>query len=385
MSDTVLISTAEFVLKSEPVRQLLMRLLKRHLRFNLKRIGLEGSDIRPAGGFLVLGEFENAEPVAKDLSRTLGVAHADACERTDADLDNIVEHVARLAEKRIKQDETFAVRARNFEPTHLKGKEIEIRAGAEILSRLHNGIRVNLGNPDSTLRVFYGREDAFVSAIRFDGIGGLPVGSQGSVLGMATDPALSPLSFFLMMKRGAMVWPVIAILPDLPGEASLQKILGGLKMLKTFVPRKTYHAYRIEPDQDTLRALDTVDSSLRGTLSVRLAFRSIAHLARIRGALGLTVADCFGHAGPQKLGDLRMVDEVTRIPIYRPLLMLDSDTLNRQLADLELLKLAKEREEEMTIHLPDSSMKRLRELEDSIHADHLAQRIAGSYTKILIQ
>jgi len=385
LSDTVLISTAEFVLKSQPVRQLLMRLLKRHLRFNLKRIGFDSS-IRPAGGFLVVGEFENAESVAKDLSRTLGVAHADACERTEADLEDIVERVAKLAEKRIKQGETFAVRARNFEPSHLKGKEIEIRAGAEILSRLHNDVKVNLSNPDSTVRVFYGRKDAFISAIRFDGPGGLPVGSQGSVLGLATDPALSPLSFFLMMKRGAMVWPVIASFPGLLEDASLEKILDGLKMLKPLVPRKTYHAYRIEPDRDALKALDALDSSLRGALSVRLAFRSIAHLARIRGALGLTAADCFGRAGLQRLGDLRMIDEVTRIPIYRPLLMMDSDTLNRQLGDLELLKLVKEGEEEVTkTHLPDSSMRELRELEDTIHADHLAQRIAENYTKILIQ
>jgi thiamine biosynthesis protein ThiI len=296
-----------------------------------------------------------------------------------------VERIAELAEKRVKQGETFAVRARNFEPSHLKGKEIEIRAGAEILSRLHSGVKVNLSDPDSTLRVFYGGKEAFVSAIRFDGPGGLPIGSQGSVLGLATDPALSPLSFFLMMKRGAMVWPVIAGFSQLLEEASLEKILDGLRMLKPFVPRKTYHAYRIGPDQDTLKTLESVDSSLRDALCVRLAFRSIADLARIRGALGLTVADCFGYADLQRLGDLRMVDEVTRAPIYRPLLVMDSDNLNRQLTDLHLLKLIKEGEEMARVRLPDSSMSKLRELEDSVHADSLAQRIAENHTKILIQ
>jgi hypothetical protein len=66
--------------------------------------------------------------------------------------------------------------------------------------------------------------------------------------------------------------------------------------------------------------------------------------------------------------------------------MMDSDGLNRQLTDLHLLKLIKEGEEEMArARLPDSSMGRLRELEDSVHADRLAQRIAENYTKILIQ
>jgi hypothetical protein len=80
-----------------------------------------------------------------------------------------------------------------------------------------------------------------------------------------------------------------------------------------------------------------------------------------------------------------MVDEVTRAPIYRPLLVMDSDNLNRQLTDLHLLKLIKEGEEMARVRLPDSSMSKLRELEDSVHADSLAQRIAENHTKILIQ
>ncbi|WP_455283762.1 hypothetical protein, partial [[Eubacterium] cellulosolvens] len=82
MSDVVLISTAEFTLKSQPVRQQLARLLKRHIRFNLKRIGQEDYRIKSAGGFLVIGGLMNAEPVAQSLAKILGVSHADACETT---------------------------------------------------------------------------------------------------------------------------------------------------------------------------------------------------------------------------------------------------------------------------------------------------------------
>ena len=215
MSGVVLISTAEFTLKSHPVRQLLIRLLKRHIRFNLKRIELENYRIIQAGGLLVVAGLDDAEKTAKELAQIFGVAHADACQPTQLDLGEIAECAAKQAEQKLRPGETFAIRARNFEPSKIRGKEIEIRAGSEVLSRLPSGVKVNLSNPDHTVRIFYGAKEAFVSSARFNGPGGLPVGSQGSLLGLATDPVLAPLAFYLLMKRGAMVWPVIADLPPL--------------------------------------------------------------------------------------------------------------------------------------------------------------------------
>lgn len=385
MSSVVLISTAEFVLKSHPVRKLLTRLLKRHLRFNMKRMGLENFRIKQAGGLLVVGIFDNAETVAKHLARTLGVAHTDACERANADLSEIVECAARLAEKKIEQGETFAVRARNFEPSHLKGKEIEIRAGAEILSRLSHAVKVDLDNPNHTVRVFFGANDAFVSGMRFDGPGGLPVGSQGNLLGLATDPAYSPLSFFLLMKRGAMVWPAVPGLPQLLGETRPETILEGLRRLTPFVPKKTYFAFLMEPDEEALRVLDAIDMRFRRTFSIRLVFRAIARLAQTRRALGLVTGDSFGQAGLEALRDLRVTDEVAKIPVYRPLLTLDSDTISRQLRELELMKQVKEAGGAPgPISLSYASWVDLKKLEEHFQVENLAQKIAANSTKIPI-
>ena len=93
MPGVVLISTAEFTLKSHPVRQLLIRLLKRHIRFNLKRVGLENCKITQAGGFLVLANLDDAEKTAKDIAHIFGVAHADACQPASLDLEEIAEFV----------------------------------------------------------------------------------------------------------------------------------------------------------------------------------------------------------------------------------------------------------------------------------------------------
>ena len=379
----MLISTAEFALKSHPVRQSLIRPLKRHIRFMLKRLGLENCKITQVGGFLVVAGIEDAEKAAKGLFHVFGVAHADACQRTALDLEEIAESAVRLAKQKLKPGDTFAIRARNFEPSQIKGKEIEVRAGAEVLSRLPSGLKVNLSNPDQTLRVFYGAKEAFISCVRFAGPGGLPVGSQGSLLGLATDPALAPLAFYLLMKRGAMVWPVVADLPFPPRGVSPDQILKGLKTLRQYVPKNTYSARLITLDEGTRNALASVGPDLQRVFCVRLLFRAVKHLAR--NALGLVTADRFGQGGIESLKDLRAADEVATFPVYRPLLTLDEGDLRQQLEELGLTQ----PETKKTTTKPPSGgyealIGEVRTLENRLQADQLARNMAADSRMIQI-
>ena len=382
----MLVSTAEFALKSQPVRQLLIRLLKRHIRFNLKRIGLEKCNITQAGGFLIVGGLEDAEKVAKELVQVFGVAHTEPCQRTRLDLEEIAECAVRQAKQKLKPGETFAIRARNFEPSKIKGKEVEVRAGAEVLSQLPSGLKVNLSNPDHTIRVFYGAKEAFVSSAQFDGPGGLPVGSQGRLLGLATDPAYGPLSFYLLMKRGAMVSPVIPNIPALLGKTRPEEIIDGLRKLAPLVPKKDYSVRFIELDHDASVALNEIDGSLQTVITMRLVYRALAHLIETGRVLGLVTADAFGRNGLKSLKDLRVIEDIVKFPVYRPLLTLDDETMNRELEERGLLQLARSeaigQEDRPTIS--DVSGRHLKELEERVHAEHIAKRIAANSTRILI-
>jgi thiamine biosynthesis protein ThiI len=383
LSGVVLISTAEFTLKSHPVRQLLIRLLKRHIRFNLKRFGLENYRIIQAGGLLVVAGLGDAEKTAKELAQIFGVAHADACQPTQLDLGEIAECAAKQAQQKLKIGETFAIRARNFEPSKIRGKEIEIRAGSEVLSRLPSGVKVNLSNPDHTVRVFYGAKEAYISTARFNGPGGLPIGSQGSLLGLATDPALAPLSFYLLMKRGAMVWPVIANLPPPIGGVPLHQTLQGLRTIRRYVPKNTYTARLITLDEGTRNALTAVSPNVQRFFCVRLVFRAVKHLAR--NALGLVTPDRFGQGGVESLKDLRAADEVAGFPVYRPLLTLDETDMRRQLVELGLTQ---PETQKTATQLPPTEYEALisevRALENRLQVEELAHKIAVDSKKIQV-
>jgi thiamine biosynthesis protein ThiI len=383
LSGVVLISTAEFTLKSHPVRQLLIRLLKRHIRFNLKRIGLENYRIAQAGGFLIIAGLDDIEKTANELAQIFGVAHADACQTTRLDLEEIAECAANQAQQKLKPGDTFAIRARNFEPSRVKGKEIEIRAGAKVLSLPPSGLKVNLSNPGHTIRVFYGAKEAFVSSARFNGPSGLPVGSQGSLLGFATDPALAPLAFYSLMKRGAIVWPVIPDLPSPIGGVSPDQILKGLRRLRRYVPKNTYSARLITLDAATRDALVSASPGVQRVFSVRLMFRAVKYLAR--DALGLVTGDRFGQCGVESLKDLRVADEVIAIPVYRPLLTLDEADMRRQLEKLELTQAERPGTATQSSSMVDGVfVDEVKTLENRFQIEELARKIAADSKKIQI-
>jgi thiamine biosynthesis protein ThiI len=294
--------------------------------------------------------------------------------------------VVGLAKERIKNGESFAVRARNFEPSQIKGKEIEVRAGAEVLAQLPNGLKVNLSNPDHTLRVFYGAKEAFVSSARFDGPGGLPVGSQGRLLGLATDPAYGPLSFYLLMKRGAMVWPVIPNIPAVLGETRLEEVVDGLRKLAPLVPKKDYYIRLVELDDDTARILDSADRSLQTILALRLVYRAFTNIIQTERVLGLVTADNFGRNGLDSLKDLRVFEDIVKFPVYRPLITLDDEAMDRALAERGLLQFVKNGATRQgdRLDLSNVSAKNLRELEERLHVKDLAKRIADESTRIQI-
>ena len=203
---------------------------------------------------------------------------------------------------------------------------------------------------------------------------------------MATDPTYGPLSFYLLMKRGAMVWPVIPNFSALLGENRPEEIIEGLRKLAPLVPKKGYSAHILGLDHDASRMLDEADPSLQMVLTFRLAHRAITHLVQSKQGLGLVTADAFGRGGLQSVKDLRIIEDIVKFPIYRPLLTLDEETMKRELRELGFLQLAASNVCGQTglLGLSSVSTRNIRDLEERLQAEDLAKRMAANSTRVEI-
>ena len=114
--------------------------------------------------------------------------------------------------------------------------------------------------------------------------------------------------------------------------------------------------------------------------------QALAHLIHTERVLGLVTADALGRNGLESLKDLRIVEDIVKFPVYRPLLALDDETMNRELAERGLLQLARSEAIGQVDRpsLSDASDGNLQELEERVHAEDLAKRIAANSTRIQI-
>lgn len=150
--------------------------------------------------YLDAGDSDQASEI---LGRIFGITSFSVVETTGSDMKSI----AQLAIERFRSDLTpgkkFAVRARRTGNHTYTSQELASFVGGAIQSHLENLV-VDLGRPDVEIFIEVRGKDAYVFSGRIPGPGGMPLGTQGTVLAIV-DSLEGLAGAWLMMKRGCKV------------------------------------------------------------------------------------------------------------------------------------------------------------------------------------
>lgn len=312
-ADLLLVHYHEVGLKGRN-RPVFERALKRNLT---RALGASASRVR-----LVPGRVEVRDPTEEALDRVrrvFGVANVSPARLVDADLDAVVAagvQAAREADEE-RPFETFAVRARKartgFSPSSQRVNEV---LGDAIRTGLDK--RVDLSNPDVTVRVEVLERHAYVSARKYAGPGGLPVGTAGPVVSMVSAGIDSPVATWRVMKRGAE--PVIVHFHAQPftDRSSEQKVEEIVGELADWGYRRSWWSVPMGEQQREITV--SAASSLRLLLYRRLMLRVAEAVAAREGALAVVTGESLGQVASQTLENLGAVGSVARLPLLRPLI-----------------------------------------------------------------
>ncbi|KXA89605.1 hypothetical protein AKJ57_05090, partial [candidate division MSBL1 archaeon SCGC-AAA259A05] len=177
MNRTVLVRYGEITLKSEPVRGEFKKILIDNIKSILEGIPLE---IETERGRIFV-KTPRPEEVSSRLSRVPGIVSSSPTRRTDASMDEICRLATEIFEENFPAEGSFAVRARRVGSHEFSSKDVEEKIGEEILKE-NPGMSVDLDSPDHEIHVEIRGDDAYIFTKIVEGIGGLPVGSQGRVI-----------------------------------------------------------------------------------------------------------------------------------------------------------------------------------------------------------
>ena len=319
VEEITLITYSEIALKSTPVRRALELQLAQHVTSSLKREGIDAKIRRIRGRLTVEGG--NPVVVAEAASKVFGVTSAIPAIRVPSDLDTIVRAASNEAAQTLKDGQTFAVRARRVGEQKYTSRDIEVKAGAEILERLKaRGVKVNLSNPCVTINVEARNGDAYVYSSTVKGPSGLPYGSQGKLISLFSGGIDSPVAAWFMMKRGASVSPLFLDQRPFVGDNYYEKALDVAEKLRGYVPLKSYAIYVAPMGEAMEKITSNVPARFTCVVCKRMMYRVACRLGEMVGADGIVTGESLGQVASQTLRNLKVLDEASTLPVYRPLI-----------------------------------------------------------------
>ncbi|TRO54397.1 tRNA 4-thiouridine(8) synthase ThiI [Candidatus Bathyarchaeota archaeon] len=323
--DSVLVRYGEIGLKTPGIRRHLEGLLSNHLGVMLTRQAASYSMIiRERGRFFI--QTTDAEVVAHAASRVFGVVSTSPVWTVSSNPDKIINQVKELTPSFISEGQSFAVRVRRVKTHPFTSQEIASQVGAaiiEVTGKNQPAAPVDLNNPDVEIHIEIREKSSYIFNTIIEGPGGLPYGSQGTVLGLHSGGIDSPVAQWLMMKRGARVIPLYFD-SDVPPQQSLRtRALQSAKILAEWIPHNKVELL-IMPYYEILRQLSkSKHPKITCILCKRMMYRMGAIVAAQEGAKALVTGETLGQVASQTLDNLAVLDSVVALPIFRPLIGID--------------------------------------------------------------
>lgn len=301
------------------------------LRVNLDSAvaGLTDGKTRRMSSRLIvpITDAAHAEEVLRRAAFMPGVSYVGDALVTGRDLGEIER--ASLA---VAQDagpfRTYAVESRRSNTDFpVPSNQINIAVGRFIGENVE-GVHVDLGRPDVTVRVEVVQGTAFVYARRVEGVGGLPVGTAGKVVALLSAGIDSPVAAWRAMKRGAIVVAVhFSGQPHTSDlSARLAEDIGHVLELAEGIGRLYVVRFGDLQREISLSA----PPPLRVLLYRRLMLRIAEALAHREGARALVTGESLGQVASQTLENIAAVDKAASMPVLRPLIGMDKNEIITQ-------------------------------------------------------
>lgn len=296
-------------------------LFERALKENLKRaLGDAAGAVR-----LVPGRVEVRDPGPDALGaaqRVFGVANVAPAWVVPADLAAVVAKGVEVARSADEEHgfATFAVRARKARSgLETTSQQINEALGDAIRTGLDK--RVDLSDPEVTVRVEIVETHAYVSARKLPGPGGLPIGTAGPVVSLLSAGIDSPVATWRTMKRGADPIAVHFHAQPYTDRSSDQKVGRLVATLARWGYRRPWWSVPMGDQQREITL--SAESPLRVLLYRRLMLRVAEAIGQREGALAVVTGESLGQVASQTLENLGAVGAVATLPLLRPLVGTD--------------------------------------------------------------
>ncbi len=297
--------------------------LIKNIRIALSDLGVRRVENLHSRIRIWLPQEASLEVVRNRLMRVCGIANflpgrAVPLQLTHPDLDALTTAV--LEEIASRSFATFRITARRADKRlTLTSMDVEKSLGAAVCDR--TGGKVSLKNPELTIHVELLSKEAFCSAEKIEGPGGMPVGVSGKVACLISGGIDSPVAAYRMVKRGCIAVFIHFSGRPLVTRASEEKVHELVRHLTAF--QYDSRLYVIPFGEIQRDIILSTPAPFRIVLYRRMMVRIAEELARKEQCWAFVTGDSLGQVASQTPQNLCAIEEAAELPILRPLIGMD--------------------------------------------------------------
>ena len=270
---------------------------------------------RISGRFLLeLTADSPLEEIRKRLSQVFGIANFSEAIRVPAAIEHLREAAWAVAQKTPFASFKIATK-RSDKSFPMTSQEINRDVGAYVQER--SQAQVKMVDPDLTCFIELSVQGTFVYAEKIPGPGGLPVGTNERAVSLLSSGIDSPVASYKIMKRGVQL--IFLHFHSQPyTDRNSQR---NTEELVRILTRHQFHSILyLVPFVEIQRHIMThAVPGYRVILYRRAMLRIAEAVAGMEGAQALVTGESVGQVASQTLSNLRAIEQVTPLPVLRPL------------------------------------------------------------------
>ena len=322
MNDIILLKLGEIVLKG-----LNRRSFEQKLTANVRR------RLAPIGKFRVYclqsiiyvegedgADMDTAFEALKKVFGVISLTRAAACEK-DKDA------IAKLAIDYLRDDmlraKSFKVESKRSDKSFpMTSVELSQYVGGE-LNEAYPNVEVDVHDPDLVVNIEVRDLAAYVHAAPVSGAGGMPVGCNGVAVTLLSGGIDSPVSSYMIAKRGVRLIPLHFFSFPYTSEQAKEKVIELGNMLTEYCGRMTLEIAPFTHIQEEIR--DKCPEEYFTLIMRRFMMRIAQRVAHDTGAKAIVTGENLGQVASQTMEAMASTQAVIDLPVLQPLIGMDKE------------------------------------------------------------
>ncbi len=325
MQDILLLKLGEIVLKGLNRKSFEMKLIA-----NIRR------RLAPFGEFSVYciqstmyvepkDEFFDMDGAIKAAMTIFGIASLSRAAACEKDKDAIFAAAKEYLRETLENAKSFKVESKRSDKRFpMTSIELSQYVGG-LLSEEFPNTKVDVHEPEVVVNIEIRDLAAYVHGPAIHGAGGMPVGSNGRAVSLLSGGIDSPVSTYMIAKRGISVIPVHFFSFPYTSELAKQKVLELAKQLTKYCGRMTVEIVPFTHIQEEIR--NKCPEEYFTLIMRRFMMRISEKIAELNGAKALVTGENLGQVASQTMEAMAVTQDCISLPVLQPLIGLDKEEI----------------------------------------------------------